>query len=234
MKNDNRGMSYIEVLMAAALLSIFIVPVLSGFFNASRNQRYALTAYEASLYTANLLTEAGAGISSDSDNFASILRNPAFSDEYKTDIYDYCLYVYSRRADGLNLEFFAATNPDSEPSTAMPIFSGDIFPQSTVRQITTNTDYHLSLIGNTDIFVDGNDFINITCENASSEPVLLNIYAHDPGRINVDCINAGAGLTVSLAKPNPIERIVMAEAYDKNGELLNRLAVPIIYSRGNP
>ena len=127
---NNRGMTYLEVLMAAALLSIIMVPVLSGFFNAAQNQRYAQMAYEASLYAANMLTEAGAGIIKSGDGFAAVLRNPAFDTEYRTDEFDYLLYVYESGLDGLSLIFFAATEQSAAPDAPAPVFAGDHIPQN--------------------------------------------------------------------------------------------------------
>jgi type II secretory pathway pseudopilin PulG len=232
---NNRGMSYIEVLIAAALLAIFTVPVLSGFLGAARNQQYALAAYEASLYTANLLTEAGTG------DYLTLLESPDFQSEYKTDIYDYCLYVYKREARGLSLEFFGATNPEMKPDAVMPVFDGYALPQSAAHRLTidfdsdyTGSDTAIVLSGDTDIFISGNNNMDIEFINGSAVPAHVNIYAHDSMQINVNCIDAGAGLTVLFEKPTQLERIAMAETYNKDGRLLNRLVVPIIFEGARP
>ena len=44
---NQKGFSYIETLIAAAILSIIIIPVLAGFHIATLNQRYAETRYLA-------------------------------------------------------------------------------------------------------------------------------------------------------------------------------------------
>jgi type II secretory pathway pseudopilin PulG len=223
---NQRGITYLEVLIAAALLSIVMMPVLSGFFNAMQNQRYARAAYEASLYAANLLTEAGEGVMPGGGGLASALGNPAFDDEYKTDAFDYRLSVYEHRAGGLTLSFTAATD-NNLPAAPAPVFDGYAYPIVTAARVIDSSVavYSLAVDGNTDIFVTGDHALFIECENTSAAHTLLNIYAPYPERVIV----SGTGLTVILSKPLPVERVIMSEIYDKNGMPLNRLALPVVW-----
>jgi len=54
-KKRSGGFSYIEALIAAAIVSLGVIPALSGFYAASANQRYAADRYEAAVRAEHLL-----------------------------------------------------------------------------------------------------------------------------------------------------------------------------------
>lgn len=100
---NQRGFSQIEVLMAAIILSVIMVPVISGFFQAGQNFQYAYDYYRANLEAQHVLEQGQAFISRKKDLSEYQNRDDIFevisSDSLSVSDFEYALALY-KLSDG--------------------------------------------------------------------------------------------------------------------------------------
>lgn len=90
-----KGFSYIEALIAAALLSIMLVPVLAGFLQSKRNSQFAMDVYRADLLAKSLLLDSQKAVRlgrwGEADSFEAWIDG--LDDIYDRDSFDYAVFV---------------------------------------------------------------------------------------------------------------------------------------------
>lgn len=116
-----KAFSYTEVLIAAAILSIMLAPVLSSFLQSKRNFQYALDAYRADLLAKSLWIDSRKAVREgrqhEADSFEAWIAG--WEDIYDRDNFDYAVYV--QPADG-SVGLALTTHGGA---IAAPVFSAD-------------------------------------------------------------------------------------------------------------
>ena len=92
-----RGFSYVEVMLAGIILSIFLIPVITTFYQSINNHRFAMAHYQGALNAQSVLLKVSNVIDDGFDHleyyFASI------TEQYETDVYSYTLYISKLRSN---------------------------------------------------------------------------------------------------------------------------------------
>lgn len=141
------GFSFIETIIAATVLSVAVIPILGGFYQASRNQRFALVNYRAQSYAQSLLIEAEAALSRSSapDSSDDIrLLIDGFDKNYDTDSFLFRVSMHSY-PDGessvySDSESLAVVPPSPILTSDMPVFA--VQPNAATGSVyTINYDY---------------------------------------------------------------------------------------------
>ncbi len=237
--------------MAAAILSIFIMPIIAGFSNAAKNFQFAKKNYEAELYSSNLLIECEAALMQKdpygldpSDTPREFILNPNFDFEYKTDLFGYSIDIQEiGKAETVVLK----TNEDLEVSgfhaisssgiTTSVFHSGEaILYDGGFRIVSgesaTIVDQALTLsipsnhLKSADILILNSDNpILINVNSQSTDFFRLNIFTAagvDKNKITLNCTSENNKLLVAYMDYKPrFEYQIMVSVFNRNRELLN-------------
>lgn len=211
------GWSYVEILMAALLLSIITVPILLGFHQTALNFSYAHMQYHAALMASNAISEGKRELQSlwltksgDLSGFNNFTQTPEFEDLYKTDIFQYTL----------NFELIG------ESDIAPPVFI------STFNHSGPNP-FPIDLAGdNQAVFVEGSaSGIQLMLNHDGEETIFFDIYLEEglsPEDVNVTFGNNRGSIIVQYQRiRRTAQGLLTVEISDINGRPLITKSTPV-------
>ena len=215
MLKDEQGWSYVEILMAALLMSIIAVPIISGFSQTALNFRFAYYQYQAALMAANAVTEGKRELrnlwqTGDLSGFYNFTQTQEFNELYRTDTFQYVIEF-----ELLEEENFAP------PSFLTKIENAG--PAATEIYITSDNEA---------IFISKSaTCINLKLNNEADQTFFFNIYLEEgllPQDVNIIFGNNRGGIIVSYHKIRRSGRgLLTVEVYNTYGRMLYSISSPV-------
>ena len=172
---NNKGYSFIEVVIAGAILSIFILPVVSTIYQSMRNLMFSDVRYNATILADSLLIEATNSIlimDNPQKNLQAMHSNNSlitdvlnitqddFDNRYKTDLFNYILRIdnYSFSTGEINLgylftcgniEFDRTPNLNPQAEHTSDIHDDEIIVYESYYLRLLQTGGHVNIAGDT-------------------------------------------------------------------------------------
>lgn len=244
---NNKGYSYIEVLIAGAILSIFIIPVILTIHQSMRNLEFSRKRYNAVILADSLLIEAGnsilimdnlrnelGAIHSSSALIVDLLNiaQDEFNTRYKTHLFNYVL-----RID--NYSFSTGEVSSGYLFTCADMQAERTSNYSLKAKYRTNIYYHeiIRYKNNVLVVTQTRGYINIDNNNISIEiphyitdniSILIDLSSMQASYIEIDIRNFSAGnvhVEVYRYKSLPHENIKITQKSERtSGGILTTIS----------
>lgn len=232
---NNKGYSYLEVLIAGTLLSIIIIPITLTLYQGMQNLHFSNERYNAVLLADSLLVEVANSIiimDEPIEKLDEIYKNNGlilevlniihedFSIRYKSDLFNYVLtiYEYDFLTSEVNTKYlFSCGNTEITNNSYIYTQSTNINHIDEIIMFETNSLENIQAIN----YITANDNnITIDIPNYITEDITILIYLSDIERdyLNIDIVNlSSSNLNVLIYKDKnlPNEDIIITQSSER-------------------